>query len=112
MILIYHMMHVLSIIALTAATFMAFAAPKPELRKRYLMVTGILSLLALVGGFGLVARLSYGWPAWILVKVVCWLALSALTGIAFRKPEARGTLGLIGAIAVATAVFMVYRRPF
>jgi hypothetical protein len=112
MIATYQLMHVISLLLLTAASFYALAAPTPERRKKSLMITGILSLLMLVGGFGLVARLDYGWPGWILVKVVCWVVLSALAGLAFRKPKSTCTLGMIGALAIATAVFMVYKRPF
>ncbi|MFT4648004.1 MAG: hypothetical protein ACI87O_002209 [Planctomycetota bacterium] len=112
MISIYYLLHVISILLLTAATFYAFGAPTPERRKKALIITGILSLLVLVGGFGLQARLNHGWPGWIVVKFVCWLILSALTGIVFRKPKSACTLAMVGALTVAVAVFMVYKRPF
>ncbi len=112
MVLVYHLLHVISAFLLTAYTFQAFANPDPARRKQTLMLTGILSLLMLTGGFGLVARLSYGWPGWVLVKVACWLGLSALAGIAFRKPEARGALTAIAIFLIALATYMVYDRPF
>ena len=109
---VYSIMHVLSIMGLTACTFMAFAAPRPELRKRYMMVGGLLSLVALTGGFGLLARYQYGWPGWVLVKVACWLWLTVAAGIAFRKPDCHTRLGTVTALVVGIAVFMVYKRPF
>jgi len=108
----YYLMHVGSAFLLTALTFQAFAAPEPGRRKRTMMLTGILSVLVLVGGFGLKAKLGHtGWPGWLIVKIVCWLVLSGLAGAAFRRPRSAGLLGLIGIVAVLTAVYMVYARP-
>ena len=112
MIDIYRLLHVISLLLLTAASFSALAAPTPERRKKFLILTGVLSLTMLIGGFGLVARLQYGWPLWILVKVVCWVALSALAGLAFRKPESTGKLAMLGALVLAIGAFMVYKPPF
>ncbi len=109
---IYYLLHVISLLLLTAASFYAMGAPTPERRKKSLIITGVLSLLMLTGGFGLLARMGYGWPLWIIVKLICWVVLSALAGLAFRKPDATCKLALVGAIAVSVAVYMVYARPF
>ena len=108
---IYSILHVGSIVLLTGWTFYAFAAPA-ESRKRVMMITGILSLLALIAGFGLQAKLKVGWPGWLIVKIVCWLGLSALAGFGYRKREAAGTLMVVAAIFVLLAVTMVYTRAF
>jgi len=107
----YHVLHLVALFVLTGATFQAFAAP-PETRKRVLMIGGIASLLALVGGFGLQAKLNVGWPGWLWVKLACWLGLSALAGIGYRRRDAAGTLAAITIALVFVAVLMVYRRPF
>lgn len=107
----YYILHVLSVLVLTAYTFYAFAAPG-ETRKRVMMITGIASLLALVGGFGLQAKLNYGFPGWLIVKLVCWLGLSALAGFGYRRRGAAGTLALVAVALVAVAVVMVYVKPF
>ncbi|MDF1836437.1 MAG: SirB2 family protein [Planctomycetota bacterium] len=108
----YQLIHVISLVLLTAASFYALGGPTPERRKKSLILTGILSLTMLVGGFGLMARLKLEWDGWIFVKIACWIVLSALAGLAFRKPKSTCTLGMVGALAIAIAVFMVYRRPF
>ena len=112
MVLFYHLLHVLSAFLLTALTFQAFANPDPARRKKAMILTGSLSLAMLTGGMGLLARLSYGWPGWVIVKMVCWLGLTMLSGIAFRKPEARGTLTAVAIALLAVALYMVYGRPF
>lgn len=107
----YYILHVSSVLVLTAYTFYAFAAPL-ETRKRVLMIGGIASLLALVGGFGLQAKLNYGFPGWIIVKLVCWLGISALAGVGYRRRGAVGTLALVTIALLIVAVVMVYVKPF
>ncbi|MFT6108468.1 MAG: hypothetical protein ACJA2W_001380 [Planctomycetota bacterium] len=106
---VYSILHVISAFLLTALTFGAFAAPNPETRKRTMALTGILSLLMLVGGFGLLAKLGYSAAApWVVIKIVCWLGLSALAGMAYRMPKKTGILSIVATIFVATAIATVY----
>ena len=104
----YYILHVISGFLLTALTFGAFAAPTPETRKRTLAFTGILSLVMLVGGFGLMAKMHYAWEPWVFIKVGCWLLLSGLAGMAYRKPGKTGLLSLVATVLVAVAVSTVY----
>ena len=107
----YHILHVVSLLVLTGYTFYAFAAPA-ESRKKVMIITGIASLLVIVGGFGLQAKLAIGCPGWIFVKMVCWLGLSALAGIGYRRRGAAGTLAVVAILLSFVAVLMVYTRPF
>ncbi|MEO7598537.1 MAG: hypothetical protein ABIV50_06370 [Opitutus sp.] len=107
----YYILHVSSVVALAAFTFYAFAAPA-ETRKRVLMMSGIASLLAAIAGFGLQAKLHYGFPGWLIVKLVCWLGFSALAGIGYRRRGAAATLTWIGLAILIVAVVMVYAKPF
>ena len=109
--LFYHILHVTSILVLTGYTFYAFAAA-PETKKRVMMITGIASLLALAAGFGLTAKLGYGFPGWVIVKLVCWLGLSALAGFGYRRRGAAGALAAIAVVLAFIAVLMVYLKPF
>lgn len=105
----YSFLHVTCGFLLVAFTFAAFANPVPEARKRSLMITGILSLVMLVAGFGLHAKLYAGsFPIWLIVKILCWLGLSALAGISFRRPESVGTLRWIAIVLVTVALAMIY----
>jgi uncharacterized membrane protein SirB2 len=107
--LFYSLLHVFSLFVLSAHTFMAFANPAPENRRRTLMVTGVASLLVLISAGGLMAKLGYSWGSgWVLVKLGCWLGLSALAGLAYRRPHLRGTLALIALALTLTALVMVY----
>jgi hypothetical protein len=107
----YSILHVFSVLMLTGLTFYAFAGA-PETRKRTLALSGIASLLALIAGFGLQAKLSVGFPGWLIVKLVCWLGLSALAGIGYRRRGAAGGLAAVAVILAFIAVVMVYLKPF
>ena len=108
---VYSILHVTAVLVLAGYTFYAFAAA-PETRKRVMMITGIASVLALVGGFGLQAKLGYGFPGWLIVKLVCWLGLSALAGFGYRRRGAAGTLAAVALLFSFIAVVMVYTKPF
>ncbi len=109
----YHILHLLSLIVLTAHTFMAFANPAPENRKRTMMITGIAALLMFVSGYGMLHVLAIPFSTgWVLVKFMCWLGLSALAGIAYRKAHLRGVLSTVALALIVVALFMVYLKPF
>ncbi len=109
----YQLLHIFSLLVLTAHTFMALANPDPANRKRTLLITGTAALLMLVSGFGMLTlnKIPY-FTGWVIVKFFCWLGLSALAGIAYRRAHLRGVLSLVGLVLLLTAVFMVYFRPF
>ncbi len=105
----YYILHVASLFVLAGYTFYAFGAP-PETRKRVMIITGIASLLALVAGFGLQAKLGHKLTeVWLIVKMVCWLGLSALAGIGYRRRGAAGALGVIAIALIVVALVMVYQ---
>lgn len=109
--LFYSILHVISVLVLTGYTFYAFAAP-PESKKKVMIITGVASLLALVGGFGLQAKLQVGWPGWFVVKMLCWLGLSALAGMGYRRRAEAGMLAIAAIVLVVIAVVVVYLKPF
>ncbi|MEX2045427.1 MAG: hypothetical protein WD941_08755 [Opitutus sp.] len=107
----YQILHIASLLVLIGYTFYAFAAPA-DTRKQVMIITGIASLLALVAGFALQAKLVGSFPGWLIVKIVCWLGLSAIAGFGYRRRGAAGTLAAIAIVLALLAVIMVYTRPF
>ncbi len=109
---VLHFLHVAAAFALVGYTFFAFAAP-PETRKRTMIWTGSAALVMLLTGLRMWQTL-YGFaPAgWLVVKFVCWLGLSALSGIAYRRREKAGLLAWIALGLVVVALAMVYLKPF
>ena len=109
--LFYQILHVAAGFLLVGFTFQAFASPTPEKRKYVLMMSGIASLVMVVGGFGLLAKLGLKFEGWVLVKIICWLVLSALAGYAFRRPMLAKALSLVAMLIVVLALYMVYAKP-
>lgn len=113
---VYSFLHVISILLLTGSIFYIAANPQKHKKKKMMMVTGILSLVALVAAAGLLAKLYGNLPVggwvqgWVLVKLVMWLFITGLAGMAYRKSKNFVLVALAGAAAIA--VYMVYFRPF
>jgi|FLOH01.1.fsa_nt_gi O-antigen/teichoic acid export membrane protein len=107
----YSFLHIAAMFLFVAMTQRALAAPKAR-EKKPLMITHIMAFIGLVGGFGLIARLSLGWPGWVLVKVACWLGIMFMPSIVKRKPELAPKLTLATIAMVLIAVAMVVFKPF
>jgi len=109
---VLHLLHVVGLLVLTGYTFFAFAGP-PETRKRVLAITGIASLLVVLTGVRLwQGRFGFVPHGWIIVKLVCWLGVSALGGMAYRKRDKANLLMTIALVLLVVAVAMVYLKPF
>ena len=109
---IYYFLHVFSIILLTGFTFAIAASPQKGKKKFMAIITGILSLVALVAGAGLMSKMhNNNWgQGWVIIKILAWLFVSGLGGMAYKKSKSFVQTGLI--VAVGVAVYMVYFRPF
>jgi hypothetical protein len=106
-----HMVHVAAALVLVGYTFYAFAAA-PETRKRVMLWTGAASLVMLVTGIRMWEEHGFDPVGWLLVKIVCWLGLSALAGIGYRRRDKAGLLAAVAILLAVTAVIMVYLKPF
>ena len=104
--------HVLAGFVLVGFILQASIAPRPEARRRLMVYTGLASLAMLASGLYLAHAGGFGFPKWLIVKLGCWLALSALTGLAFRLPSLARLLSLVAIALVALALYCVYLKPF
>ena len=110
---IYQLLHVFSVLFLTGLTFFAFASPRPEQKRLMLIMTGILSLVVLVSGFGMISAIYQNhFMGWMIVKIVCWLGLSAFAGIVYRRPQKAPLFLGLTTVLLLIAVYMVYFKPF
>lgn len=106
-----HVLHVASVIVLIAYTFYAFAAP-PQTRKGVLITTGIASLIILFTGIRMwQGMFNFTMMGWIVVKLVCWLGISAFTGMAYRRRQQAALFMGITLVLAVIALVMVYWKP-
>ena len=119
--LTYKLIHLLGIFALLVALGgMAAHAASGRSKKEnpnhrtLLAFHGLGSVLALVGGFGLLARLNLEaqglLPGWIWAKVALWLLLGGMVALPYRKVGwARALLVALPFLAFVGALLAVYK---
>lgn len=75
---------------------------------------GIGLFLALLGGFGLLARLGItgGLPGWIHVKLAIWLSLGVLPFFIYRKRTLVKPLWVATLLLAIAAASMAIYKPF
>lgn len=108
---LYNFVHIVSVILLIGFTFFAFATSSSKSKKMVLTVTGILSLLVFITGFAM-AHLRWGMPGWFWVKLVSWLAISAFSGVVYRRRGLAGILMVVTVALVVLAGWAVVYKPF
>ena len=83
-------------------------------RKLLSIAHGVGLLVALVAGFGLMARypILWAWPGWLMVKMVLWLVFGASIVLLKRLPQMRTRIwwGAWGLFLVAA--YLGVHRPF
>ena len=76
-------------------------------------VFGTGSFLILLGGFGMMARLGiFGMPpAWLLVKMLIWVLLSAIVLVPYRQPRLATPFAVLLPLLAGVAVYMAVFKP-
>jgi hypothetical protein len=113
---VYRLVHLagifLTILSLGGLTMRAFsAAPGTAGRPLALASHGLGLLLALVGGFGMLAKAKLGMGAWVGLKVVIWLALGAAIVVPKRWPRAAGALWALVPLLALLAAWTAQTKP-
>ncbi len=117
----YKLIHLLGIFALMVALAgMAAHAAAGHTKgensnyRTLLALHGMGALLALTGGFGLLARLNIEaeglFPGWIWAKLVLWVILGGLVAVPYRKKAlARSLLFLLPLLGFLGAALANYK---
>lgn len=90
---LFKFLHAFSAVLLIAVTFYIAANPQKHKKAKLAAISGILSVLVLVFGIGVMHILykdkwmSYFAETWLIIKLVCWLAISAMGGMAYKKSK-------------------------
>lgn len=95
------------------ALSLAGASAKGSPGRSLAVVThGIGLFLALLGGFGLQAKLHIGFPGWIYAKIALWLALGGLLTLALRKADLAKPIWFTVLALGAVAAYLGVVQPF
>jgi len=82
--LFYKILHLAGVILLFLGLASALMPKDTPHRGIGLLFHGLGLVILLVAGFGLIAKLQIGFPWWVVVKLVLWLAFGAMPLIGKR----------------------------
>lgn len=108
----YKVLHLVGLVTLFA-TLGALAVVPLEKRKPFLSLHGLSTIVMLVAGFGLLAKLGLARDIgpWVYAKLVIWLLLGA-SPVLLRKKPALAFPVFLGSIALgATAAILAIYKP-
>jgi hypothetical protein len=88
--------------------------PERVWRRPIAITHGIGMVLALVGGFGMLARLGifWPWPGWVVGKIVIWLVFGILVALIGRTPALAKPLWWSTIALGAIAAYLALNKPF
>lgn len=106
----YKIMHLVALIFVVACIGVNFFSETP---KKIARIGGMVaSFLLLVGGMGLLAKTGLGWPTWVIVKMLIWLAVAVSAPIMARKLKEKKPLGFSLILALLTiAICLAVTKP-
>jgi hypothetical protein len=108
----YKVLHVVSLFLLFTSLAAAAFAPQDK-RKPWVALHGIATLIALVAGFGLLARLGLmkGMPGWVHIKLAIWLALGVMPFILRKANHLALPLLLVSVLLGAIGSYVAVNKP-
>jgi len=116
---LYKILHILSVIIIFTSIggMIAIVSSKegsPGLKKLFSALHGVGLLIALIAGFGLMAKLGLNMAdnGWITLKIVIWLTVGALLSLIKKKPAMAQTFLWFSLFLGFAATFLAITKPF
>ncbi|MDX9730947.1 MAG: hypothetical protein RBT63_04165 [Bdellovibrionales bacterium] len=108
----YKILHLTALITLFTSLG-AIALVAKEKRKPFMILHGVSTLVMLVAGFGLLARIGMAkeFGTWVWLKLIIWLALGAMPVVLRKKPNLTLPVLLFSIALGAAAGSMALFKP-
>lgn len=109
----YKIIHLAGLITLFVSLG-TLAVVSAERRKPYIILHGIATVVMLVTGFGLLAKLGImkDLGGWVHAKIAIWLIFGAIPVILKRKPNLALSMLLVSIVLGTTAACLAILKPF
>ncbi len=102
----------LSMGGLLIPTFMGPSENEKGGRKLAAACHGIAMAIIFIAGFGLIAKLKYGFQGWVIAKIFIWIIAGAMVMVVKRKPQLGKTVWFVMIILGVAAAFLGGYKPF
>ena len=76
------------------------------------ITSGIGLLMALIGGFGLLAKMKLGFPPWVVGKIIIWIIFGGLIAFINRRPNMAMVNWFFVIFLGILAAFLAIVKPF
>ena len=108
---VYYVIHIISLFVLAGLAYGMVHSKQP---KPYKIGYGIASFFVLLGGFGLMAKIGYGFAdnPWLTIKLLIWIGLAVVIPALVKRKKLSMNITVLMSVLLGLAVLMVYIRPF
>ncbi len=110
-VLVYKLLHLAGVMALFMGLGIGLL-PESAFRKPGAIFHGIGLVVILVAGFGLLAKMSLGFPGWIIAKLVIWLLFGVLPVLAKKKVLPLVAAWISALVLGLIAAYLGIYKPF
>lgn len=107
----YKILHIFCLFMVISAMGGIIAEGRWIANRSFKIVVGVVSFLIFVGGMGLIARLGFrhgeAFPAWVVVKIACWILFNISLFTLFRATDktVKISCALLSFVTAFVAVF-------
>ena len=110
----YKLIHMIGVISLLlgAGGMITYSKGSTPIKGLIASFHGMGLVLILISGFGMAAKLKLGFPAWMIVKLVIWLAFGAMIVLAKRGVLKGAALWGVMLLLGALAAYLGIMKPF
>lgn len=80
-------------------------------RKWMAIFHGLGLTIILVAGFGMIAKAGYGFPGWVIGKMVVWIVLGGIGAVVARKKGLAGLIWVLVLLLGLSAAYLGHFKP-
>lgn len=116
---VYKVLHLLGVVtafmsigAVAIRAFLETPGGRDRAHKIAGLTHAVAFLLLLVSGFGMLAKLKVGFPAWVIAKLAIWVALGGIIALPRRQPQLAWAWWLLSMLLGGLAAYFGVMKPF